>query len=48
MEEWSFRLGINIEHNSSLNIDEVFEKTYDCLELVKSDFVIPRQVEFRK
>ena len=26
MEEWSFRLGINIEHNSSLNIDEVFEK----------------------
>lgn len=26
MEEWSFRLGINIEHNTSLNIDEVFEK----------------------
>src|SRR5210317_1980709 len=26
MEEWSFGLGINIEHNSSLNIDEVFEK----------------------
>ena len=26
MEEWSFRLGINIEHNSSLNIDKVFEK----------------------
>ena len=26
MEEWSIRLGVNIEHNSSLNIDEVFEK----------------------
>ena len=26
MEEWSIRLGIDIEHNSSLNIDEVFEK----------------------
>ena len=26
MEEWSIRLGINIEHNNSLNIDEVFEK----------------------
>jgi len=26
VEEWSIRLGVNIEHNSSLNIDEVFEK----------------------
>ena len=26
MEEWSVRLGVDIEHNSSLNIDEVFEK----------------------
>ena len=26
MEKWSIRLGVNIEHNNSLNIDEVFEK----------------------
>ena len=26
MEEWSARLGVEIEHNNSLNIDEVFEK----------------------
>ena len=26
MEERSVRLGVDIEHNSSLNIDEVFEK----------------------
>ena len=26
MEEWSVRLGVDIELNSSLNIDEVFEK----------------------
>ena len=26
MEECSFIFGVNIEHNSYLNIDEVFEK----------------------